>query len=58
MIHKLYLRYNSVFRNSLEGLFNENYQVAYVFDNPLRSILSRFEFVQRIEPQSVGYEPC
>ena len=57
MIHKHYLRYISVFRNSIERFFSENYQVTNVFDNPLRSIFPWIEFVQRTEPRSIGYEP-
>ena len=57
MIHKHYLKYISVFINSLKKFFSENYTVTNVFDNPLCSTISRIEFVQRIEPRSVGYEP-
>ena len=57
MIHKHQLEYNSVFRNSLERFFSENHQVTEVFDNPLCSIISRLDFVQQTEPQSIGYEP-
>ena len=58
MIHKRYLKYISVFRNSLERFFSENYQVTNVFGNPLWSILSQNEFVQRTEPRAAGYEPA
>ena len=47
MIHKHYLKYNSVFRNSFERFFSENYHVTNVFDNPLCSIMFRIDFVQR-----------
>ena len=40
IIHKHCLKYNFVFRNSLESFFSENYQVISMFDNPLCSILS------------------
>ena len=49
LIHKHYLKYNSVFRNSLERFFSENYRVTNVFDNPLCSIISRLYFVQRTD---------
>ena len=35
LIHKHYMKYNSVFRSSLGVFFNENYEVTNVFDNPL-----------------------
>ena len=57
MIHKHDLKYNFVFRTSLERFFSENYQVTKVFDNPLCLIFSRDDFVQCTELRSVGYEP-
>ena len=57
MIHREYLRYNSVFKNSLEKFFNETYQVINLTGNPLCSKLSQSKFVQRTEPRSVGYDP-
>ena len=56
MLHEDYLKYNSVFRSRLERFFSETYQVTNVFDNPLCSIISRVDFVQRTKPRSVGYE--
>ena len=57
MNHKHYLRYNSVFRNSLERFFSENYQVTNGFDNPMCSMLCQNEFVKRTKLRSIGYEP-
>ena len=57
MIHKHYINFNSFFRDSFERFLSEIYQVTNLFINPLCSILSRVEFVQRTEPRSVGYEP-
>ena len=45
MIHKHYLKYISVFRNSLERLFSENYQVTTI------------KVTNVFEPRPVGYEP-
>ena len=56
-MNKHYLKNNSVFRNILERFFSENYHVTNVFDNPMCSIISRIDFVQRTKPRSVGYEP-
>ena len=55
MVHKHYLRYNSLFRNSIEKFISENYQVIFVFDDAFCSILSQSEFVQYAEPTSLGY---
>ena len=57
-IHRHYFKYNYVSRNCLEGFFSENYQVTNALDNPLWSILSQNEFVQRTEPRAAGYEPA
>ena len=51
MVHKHYLKYKSFLRKSPERFFSENYQVIKVFVNPLFSILSRIEFVQRTKPR-------
>ena len=42
---------------TLVGKLKKNWKVPDVFDNPWCAITACIEFIQRTEPQSIGFDP-